>query len=108
MHKALLAVTMLSISSLAFAASPGGVQAPGYQGTDGGVNIQGNTSMNVSAQDTSAVAEGNAEAKNQIGGIKGGTNISGNTSINVNAKGTSAVAKGNAKAANSIGVIGGE
>jgi hypothetical protein len=103
MRKILLAVAMVSISSLAFAASPGGVQA-----TVGGVNIQGNTNMNVSAEDTSAVAQDDAVAKNQIGGIKGGTNISGNTSINVNAKGTSAVARGHAKAANSIGVIGGE
>jgi hypothetical protein len=103
MRKILLAVTMMAISSLVFSATPGGVQA-----TVGGVNIQGNTSMNVSAEGTTAVAEDDAVAKNQIGGIKGGTNIQGNTSINVNAKGTSAIAKGHAKAANSVGVIGGE
>jgi hypothetical protein len=108
MRKTLLAVTMMSISSLAFSATPGGVQAPMGQMTDGGVNIKGTTTMNVSAEDTTAVAEGNAVAKNQIGGIKGGTNIDGTTTISVNAKGTAAVAKGNATATNSIGVIGGE
>jgi hypothetical protein len=37
----------------------------------GGTNIQGNTSINASAKNTSAIASGKATATNTIGGIGG-------------------------------------
>jgi uncharacterized cupredoxin-like copper-binding protein len=103
MRKILLAVALVSASTLAFAAEPGSIQ-----GTSGGVNIMGNTNISANAQDTSAVATGESVAKNAIGAIKGGTNIMGNTNISANAKNTSAIASGKSKAVNSIGVIGGD
>jgi hypothetical protein len=103
MKKIILAVSMLAASGLVFAAQPGSVQA-----TVGGVNIQGNTRINASAEGTTAIASGNSVARNSVGAIKGGTNIMGNTDISAHARDTTAVAKGQSTAENAIGVIGGQ
>jgi hypothetical protein len=103
MRRTFIAVAFMTMSSFAFAATPGGVQA-----TSGGVNIQGATNISANAEDTNAVASGGSVAKNKIGAIKGGTNIQGNTNINANAKNTNAVATGGSTATNDIGTIGGE
>jgi hypothetical protein len=101
---------MATVSGFVFAAQPGGVQytPTSAQATVGGVNIQGNTHINASAEGTSAVASQNAVARNVVGGIRGGTNIKGNTTISASAKDTSAVAKDTATAENMIGGIGGQ
>ncbi len=108
MKKSLILGLGLAVASgVALAQSAGGVkmQSSNKAGT---VQIQGNTQINASAQNTNAVAvgEGN-KAKNTVGGIKGGTQIQGNTKINASAKNTSAVAVGKGNTAeNAIGVIG--
>jgi len=103
MKKVILAISMLAVSGVVFAAQPGSVQA-----TVGGVNIQGNTNITANAEGTTATASGSAVARNSIGAIRGGTNIRGNTSITARAKGTTATAKGQSTAENAIGVIGGQ
>jgi hypothetical protein len=108
MKKVILAVSMLAASGLVFAAQPGSVQGPGYQATDGGVNIQGNTNISAGANDTTSIATGGSVAKSSIGAIRGGTNIMGNTGISAYARDTTAIATEGSKAVNSIGVIGGE
>ncbi len=67
--------------------------------------IQGNTEINVSTENTTAVAIGqNNVAKNRIGVIQG--NKRGDTKINVNAANVTTVVGGrNRKACTNIGVI---
>jgi hypothetical protein len=67
--------------------------------------IQGNTEINVSTQDTTAVAKGeNNVARNRIGVVQG--DKKGNTKITVNAaKVTTAVSGRNRKACTNIGGI---
>lgn len=74
-----------------------------------GVQIQGNTEIKASQENTAAVATGEGNtAKNTAGAIKGGTQIQGNTKIKASQKNTTAVASGkNNKASNEAGVIGG-
>ncbi len=110
-----LGMALAFVSGVAFAQAQGGVKGPGYESKGqysdkGGVQIQGNTKINASAQNTSAVASGKGNtAKNTVGGIKGNTQIQGNTKINASAKNTSAVAKGKGNTAeNAVGVVGGK
>jgi hypothetical protein len=115
MRKILLAISMAAVSGFAFAAQPGGVSASVTTGA-GGVNsstgslttVTGDTAIAASAENTSAVASGNAVARNTIAGIRGSTTVTGNTAIAVSAKDTAAVATDNSTAENSIGVIGGQ
>jgi len=67
--------------------------------------IQGNTEINVTTNNTTAIATGeNNVAKNRIGVIQG--NKKGNTKINVNAANVTTVVGGrNKKACTNIGVI---
>lgn len=67
--------------------------------------IKGNTEINVSTNNTTAIAVGeNNVAKNRIGVIQG--NKSGNTRINVNAANVTTVVAGrNKKACTNIGSI---
>jgi hypothetical protein len=116
MRKILLAISMVAVSGLAFAADPGGVKAkvvsPQSSAQVGGssgslTTVTGNTAISAAAENTSAVATGNASARNAIAGIRGSTTVTGDTAIAVSAKNTSAVASDHAAAENSIGVIGG-
>jgi hypothetical protein len=115
MRKILLAISMVAVSGFAFAAEPGGVSATVHGGASGMnsatgslTNVSGNTAIAASAENTSAVASGNAVARNTIAGIRGSTTVTGDTAIAVSARNTSAVATDNSTAENSIGVIGGQ
>jgi len=68
-------------------------------------NIKGNTEINVSTQNTTAIATGeNNVARNRIGVIKG--NKRGNTRITVNAGNVTTIAGGrNKKACTNIGGV---
>ena len=70
-----------------------------------GTRIQGNTEINVSTENTTAIATGeNNVAKNRIGVIKG--NKKGDTKINVSAANVTTVVSGrNKKACTNIGSI---
>ncbi len=108
MNKRLVLGLGLTLATgVAFAQPSGGVKAQSTNAPNA-VQIQGNTKINASAKNTSAVASGKGNtAKNTVGGIKGNTQIQGNTKINASAKNTSAVAKGKGnKAENAVGVIG--
>jgi hypothetical protein len=101
-------ITLLIASAII--ASPAFAQSTQRSSNPGGVQIQGNTEIKASQENTTAVAvgEGNV-AKNTAGAIKGGTQIQGNTKIKATQKNTTAVAQGkNNKAANEAGVIGGQ
>jgi len=67
--------------------------------------IKGNTEINVSTENTTAIATGeNNVARNRIGVVKG--NKTGNTRINVNAANVTTVVGGrNKKACTNIGSI---
>jgi len=110
MRKILLAVSMIAVSGFAFAAEPVAIQGTrsSVQGTAGGVAIQGNTTINASSDNATAIATGSASARNSVGSIRGGTVIKGNTDISAHATNTTAIATGRAKAENSVGTIGGE
>jgi len=110
MRKILLAVSMAAVSSFAFAASPGGVQANAttYQENNGGVNITGNTSINASASGTTTMATGGSIARSSTGSIRAGTNITGNTSISAHSSDTTTMAEGGSIATTSVGTIGGQ
>lgn len=73
--------------------------------TSQSTRVQGNTEINVSTQDTTAVAKGeNNVARNRIGVVQGGKK--GNTKITVNAaKVTTVVSGRNKKACTNIGGI---
>ncbi len=106
MRKQLVLVTLVSavLSTMAFG------QAKQSSSNAQGVQIQGNTEIKASQENTTAVAvgEGNV-AKNTAGAIKGGTQIQGNTKIKATQKNATAVAQGkNNTAANEAGVIGGK
>jgi len=103
MRKILLAVSMAAVSSFAFAAAPGGVQA-----NWGGVNIQGNTEINASASGTTTMATGGSIARSSTGSIRGGTNIMGNTSISAHSQDTTTMAEEASVATSSTGTIGGQ
>lgn len=105
MRKSVLTLALMSVSAIAFAQQPGGVQV---STNPQGVQIQGNTNINANAQDVNAVAVGKGNtAKNAVGSIKGGTQIQGNTKINANAKNVNAVAVGKGNTANNdVGTIG--
>ena len=111
MRKSLFVIALMTASTFALAqgyqAKPGGAQA---SNSPGGVQIQGNTSINANAENVGAVASGKGNvAKNAVGAIKGGTQIQGNTRINANAKNVSAVAVGKGNTAtNDVGTIGGK
>lgn len=97
------------IIASAIIASPAFAQKEQRSSNPQGVQIQGNTEIKASQENTAAVAvgEGNV-AKNTAGAIKGGTQIQGNTKIQAKQKNTTAVAVGkNNKASNEAGVIGG-
>jgi hypothetical protein len=108
MRKVLLAISMAAVSGFAFAAEPGGVSAAVNSSTGSLTTVTGDTAIAASAENTSAVASGNAVARNTIAGIRGSTTVTGNTAIAVSAKDTAAVATDNSTAENSIGVIGGQ
>lgn len=76
-----------------------------YAQTSQKTRIQGNTEINVSTQDTTAVASGeNNVARNRIGVVKG--NKRGDTKITVNASKVTTVVSGrNKKACTNIGGI---
>ncbi|KOR32019.1 hypothetical protein TI05_09920 [Achromatium sp. WMS3] len=108
MRKILLAVSLATVSSFAFAADSG-LRLPGTTArTSGGVAIKGTTKISASAQGTTTTAEGASVAKTAIGTIKSGTSIVGNTTINSTAKNTTTTAKGKSTAVSTIGGIGGE
>lgn len=75
-----------------------------------GVQIQGETRVNASAQNVQAVSAGDANsAKNAAGAIKGGVQIQGNTRINTSAQNVNSVAVGKKNTAgNDVGSIGGQ
>ncbi|MDK9724242.1 MAG: hypothetical protein OEL88_05080 [Sterolibacteriaceae bacterium MAG5] len=75
-----------------------------------GVQIQGDTVVNAGAQNTNAVAAGDANtAKNATGAVRGGTQIQGNTRISAQSKNVNSVAVGKGNAAtNEVGAIGGK
>ncbi|MFA7278969.1 MAG: hypothetical protein WC100_02635 [Sterolibacterium sp.] len=101
-------ITLLVASAIV--ASPAFAQSTQRSSNPSGVQIQGNTEIKASQENTTAVAvgEGNV-AKNTAGAIKGGTQIQGNTKIKATQKNATAVAQGkNNKAANEAGVIGGQ
>jgi len=101
-------ITLLVASAIV--ASPAFAQSTQRSSNPNGVQIQGNTEIKASQENTTAVAvgEGNV-AKNTAGAIKGGTQIQGNTKIKATQKNATAVAQGkNNKAANEAGVIGGQ
>jgi hypothetical protein len=109
MNSKLLFVAAAMIAAPAFAqqaqSGPQGGQATSKQG----VQIQGNTEINASQKDASAVATGqNNVAKNTAGAIKAGTQIQGNTKIGAKQEGATANVSGkNNKATNEAGTIGG-
>jgi len=113
MRKQLALVTLVSavLSTAAFgqasqAGPKGAMASPNAQG----VQIQGNTEIKASQENTAAVAvgEGNT-AKNTAGAIKGGTQIQGNTKLKAKQKNATAVAVGKGNAAgNEAGQIGGK
>ncbi|KOR29340.1 hypothetical protein TI03_02535 [Achromatium sp. WMS1] len=105
MRKILLAVSIATVSSFAFAAEPGGVQ---FQSTSGGVNIAGNTTINAGAHNTTTTATEGSIARSATGSIRGGTNIAGNTSISAYSQNTTTTASGGSIATTSVGTIGGE
>lgn len=76
-----------------------------YAQTSQNTRIQGNTEINVSTQNTTAVAKGeNNVARNRIGVVQG--NKKGNTKITVNAANVTTVVSGrNKKACTNIGGI---
>ncbi len=103
-------IALSVLSTAVFAQAGGQISGKGAQGTGGGVNIQGNTTIKAEQKGVTAVAVGQGNtAKNTAGAIKGGTNIQGNTTIKAKQTGATAVAvgKGNT-AANEAGVIGGK
>ncbi|MFA7269111.1 MAG: hypothetical protein WC073_07195 [Sterolibacterium sp.] len=104
-----LVSAVLSTAAFAQATSKSGGASQSSSSAQG-VQIQGNTDIKASQENTAAVAvgEGNT-AKNTAGAIKGGTQIQGNTKIKAKQKNTAAVAvgKGNT-AANEAGQIGGK
>jgi hypothetical protein len=75
---------------------------------DHGVQIQGNTNMNVTAGDVNTIAQGKGnKAGASVGSIHGGTQIQGNTTMNVNAHNVNTVAAGKGNTACSqVGSIG--
>lgn len=79
--------------------------AASAQTSQSGTHIRGNTEINVSTQNTTAVATGeNSVARNRIGVVKG--NKQGDTRINVNAGNVTTVAGGrNKRACTNIGGI---
>ena len=101
-------ITLLIASALV--ASPVFAQQTMRSSNPQGVQIQGNTDIKATQENTAAVATGQGnEAKNTAGAIKGGTQIQGNTKIKAEQKNTTAVAIGkDNKAANEAGVIGGK
>jgi hypothetical protein len=100
--------TLVLISSLV--AAPAFAQSVQRSSNPQGVQIQGNTDIKASQQNSAAVAQGEGNtAKNTAGAIKGGTQIQGNTKIKASQKNSTAVATGNGNAAaNEAGVIGGK
>ncbi len=103
----------LVATALGFAAMGASAQmTPSIQRSSSpqGVQIQGDTVVNASAQNTNAVAAGDANtAKNATGAVRGGTQIQGKTRISAQSKNVNslAVGKGNA-ATNEVGAIGGK
>lgn len=76
-----------------------------YAQTSQKTRIQGNTEINVSTQNTTAIATGeNNVARNRIGVVQGGKK--GNTKITVNAANVTTVVSGrNKKACTNIGGV---
>jgi hypothetical protein len=119
MLKSLIAVVALSVitagsvqassRSKEFTAAPATTAGPAAKGGATGVNIQGNTTLKASQENSAAIAIGDGNtAKNATGAIRGGTTIKGNTNINAKSKNTAAIAIGkNNSASNQAGVIGG-
>lgn len=81
------------------------ISAAGFAQMSARTKIQGNTEINVSTENTTAIAVGqNNVAKNRIGVIQG--NKRGDTKINVSAANVTTVVGGrNRKACTNIGVI---
>lgn len=93
-----------------FVAAPVFAQKSMSTNNPNAVQIQGNTNIEASNKNVTAIAVGeNNTAKNTTGAIKGGTQIQGNTTIKAQQKNATAIAvgKGNT-AANEAGVIGGK
>ncbi|CAK0781999.1 conserved exported hypothetical protein [Gammaproteobacteria bacterium] len=95
------AVAMLGMASVTLAESI-------ISGQAGGVQIQGNTAINASAENVNTTSSGaNSVATTKIGGISGGTQIQGNTTINATAKSVNTTASGSSsKACTEVGNIG--
>ncbi len=106
MHK-IIAGLLVVVSSVAMAQGAGSVQR---SSSPRGVQVQGDTVVNASAQNVGAVAvgEGNT-AKTATGAMRGGTQIQGTTRINANSQNVNSVAVGkNNAAVNDVGAIGGK
>ena len=103
----IIAIALIAVSSAGWAQDAGNVQR---SSSPRGVQIQGDTAVNASAQNVHAVAAGEGNtAKTATGAIRGGTQIQGNTRINANAQNMQSVAVGKGNAAtNDVGSIGGK
>lgn len=97
-------------SLLAAATSAAFAQSVQRSSSPSGVQIQGDTAINASAQNTSSLASGEGNtAKTATGALRAGTQIQGNTRINATSTNvqSTAVGKNNA-AVNDVGSIGGK
>lgn len=104
MKKSIVFFAAIAVASLAMAQSVQRSTNPG------GVQIQGNTDIEATQKNATAISvgEGNT-AKNTAGVIKGGTHIQGNTTIKAKQTNATAIAVGkNNTAVNETGVIGGK
>ncbi|CAK0782002.1 conserved exported hypothetical protein [Gammaproteobacteria bacterium] len=103
-----LVVATAAVLGMTLVAMAETISGGSISGSAGGVQIQGNTTINASAENVNTMSSGsNSTATAKIGGISGGTQIQGNTTITASGKNVNTTSTGStSKACSEVGNVG--